>query len=173
MGTLNLNYEGGTVTMLGSGGAGSVGIGTVATNAMLTVDGTASNSTGAWSVFSDARLKKDVTDLSGSLDTLLALRGVTFEYIDPEASFGRAGERIGFIAQEVEQVMPDWVGEVDGYKQLTIQGFEALAVEALRELDAENTTLDAENAELQQRLAELEAEQALMKQLLSELMAER
>ncbi|MBL8012059.1 MAG: tail fiber domain-containing protein, partial [Flavobacteriales bacterium] len=79
--------------------------------------------------------------LSGSLNTLLGLRGVSFEYKDPAAIHELPGTRIGFIAQEVEQVMPDWVEEVDGYKRLTIRGFEALAVEALRELQAENTAL--------------------------------
>ncbi|MBL8010714.1 MAG: hypothetical protein JNJ64_08905, partial [Flavobacteriales bacterium] len=80
------------------------------------------------------------------------------------------GTRIGFIAQEVEQVMPDWVEEVDGYKRLTIRGFEALAVEALRELHAENATLradlealrdvHAENATLRAELDALRGQQA-------------
>lgn len=71
------------------------------------------------------------------LGTLLELRGVTFDYKDPEAIHELAGERTGFIAQEVETVLPDWVEDADGYKTLTIRGFEALAVEALRELRAE------------------------------------
>ena len=39
----------------------------------------------------------------------------------------------GFIAQEVEQVLPEWVeDEKDGYVRLTVNGFEGMAVEAFR-----------------------------------------
>ena len=53
------------------------------------------------------------------------------------------------IAQDVEDVFPDWVGTSGhGYKMLTFRGFEALTVEALRELreekDAEFDALRAE-----------------------------
>ncbi|HQW86605.1 MAG TPA: tail fiber domain-containing protein [Flavobacteriales bacterium] len=125
---------------------GNVGIGTTTPGAFnLLVNGSAAKpGGGSWSNSSDLRLKKNVAPLTGSLNTLLGLRGVTFEYKDPVAIHELPGTRIGFIAQEVEQVLPDWVEEVDGYKRLTIRGFEALAVEALRELQAENTALRAE-----------------------------
>ena len=128
---------------------------------------------GEWSAYSDARLKEDVEGLSDSLETLLALRGVSFKYINPKALGVREGERLGFIAQEVEQVLPNWVNSDGEYKTLTIQGFEALAVEALRELSDENDKLEAANAELEQRLAELEAEQTLMREQFAAFMAER
>jgi hypothetical protein len=66
-------------------------------------------------------------------------------------------------------VLPDWVDEKDnGTKYLTIRGSEALAVEALRELeagkDAEIAALrdelevrDARAAALEARVAEVEA----------------
>ena len=110
---------------------------------------------GSWSNSSDRRLKKNINDLEGSLDNLLALRGVTYEYKDPEAINELPGERIGMIAQEVEEVFPDWVSEGGhGYKTLTFRGFEALAVEALRELREEK---DAQIASLENRVAQLEA----------------
>jgi len=69
-----------------------------------------------------------------------------------------AGTRIGFIAQEVERVLPDWVGEKrDGTKMLTVRGFEALCVEALRELDGENEALRIENELLHSRVKQLES----------------
>ena len=66
------------------------------------------------------------------------------------------------VAQEVEQFFPDWVGkDVHGYKTLTFRGFEALAVEALRELRVEKNTeiaeLKKENESLNTRLAAVEA----------------
>jgi len=135
---------------------GNVGIGTTSPAFKLEVNGTAGKpGGGSWSVSSDARLKKNVHDLEGALETLLALRGVTFEYKDPEAIHELPGERIGFIAQEVEEVLPDWVSEVGGYKRLTVRGFEALAVEALRELATSNEAKDVRISELAQRNDEL------------------
>ena len=107
---------------------GNAGIGTGAPVFKLEVNGSAGKpGGGSWSVSSDARLKKNVHDLEGALETLFALRGVTFEYRDPAAVHELPGERIGFIAQEVEAVLPDWVEEVGGYRRLTVRGFEALA----------------------------------------------
>ena len=60
---------------------------------------------------SDRRLKKNIERLQGSLDKLMQLRGVTYEYIDPKSINELAGERIGMIAQDVEEVFPDWVDE--------------------------------------------------------------
>ena len=50
------------------------------------------------------------------------------------------------IAQEVEEVFPDWVSEGGhGYKTVTFRGFEALTVEALRDLREEK---DRQSTEL-------------------------
>ena len=109
-------------------------------------------STGGWGYYSDRRLKKDIEPLSGSLEQLLRLRSVTFSYIDPVA---RGTGRIrGFIAQEAAEVFPEWVYEGgDGMKAMTTRGFEALAVQAFRELRAEK---DAQIAALEARAKTLE-----------------
>lgn len=110
---------------------------------------------GSWTSCSDLRLKKNVRSLDGALDKLLALRGVTFEFKDPESINELTGIRTGMIAQEVEKVFPDWIHEEsDGYKRLTFRGFEALAVEALRELRAEK---DARIAAQQEQIDRMEA----------------
>lgn len=112
---------------------------------------------GSWASTSDERLKKNIHTLERALDTILSMRGVTFEYIDPKAMNELEGERIGFVAQEIEQIIPDWVSNgPDGYKRVTIRGFEALAVEAIRELEARNAELEAQNAELADRLEQVE-----------------
>ena len=103
-----------------------------------------------------------VDAIHGSLDQLMKLRGVTFEYIDPDSINELHGTRIGMIAQEVEEVFPDWVGVRDnGNKTVTHRGFEALTVEALRELrdekDVEIAALRAENDALRRRLDSVEA----------------
>jgi len=139
---------------------GDVGIGTTTPGAKLEVNGSAAKPGGGlWSVSSDIRLKKDIAPLAHALDDLLRLRGVTYEYIDPAAINELEGTRMGFIAQEVEEVFPDWVDEGSrGFKRLTIRGFEALAVEAIRALRAEK---DAQLAERDAQLAERDAQVAV------------
>ncbi len=117
---------------------------------------------GGFAAASDARLKEDVQALHGVLDRLLALRGVQFRYrSDAADGFFVPGLHHGFIAQEVERVFPHWVSEhSSGYKLVAPQGFDALAVEALRELriekDVQIEELRADNAVLAARLAALE-----------------
>jgi hypothetical protein len=130
---------------------GNVGIGYNQPAYMLHVNGTAGKpGGGSWSNSSDIRLKKNVEDLTGVLGKLLQLRPVTFEYKDAaEAIKELPGTQVGMIAQEVEQVFPQWVDEGgDGYKRLTFRGFEAL-----RELRDEK---DAKIASLEERLERLE-----------------
>ena len=76
-------------------------------------DGWAGGTT-AWQNVSDARLKRDVSTLSGSLDKVLSLRGVTYSFKeDNPAGLNLSGRRIGFIAQEVETVLPEVVRDAD------------------------------------------------------------
>ncbi|HVE14775.1 MAG TPA: tail fiber domain-containing protein [Elusimicrobiota bacterium] len=91
---------------------------------------------------SDARLKKNIQPLSGALERLLRLRGVTYEWKEPAQHGGAVGPQVGVIAQEVEKVFPDWVTtNADGYKDVGFKGFEGVAVESFRELKAENEAL--------------------------------
>jgi trimeric autotransporter adhesin len=96
---------------------------------------------GSWS---DRRLKQNIVDLPDQLENITALRPVEFDYIESEGG----GHQIGFIAQEIQEVYPDAVGErVDG--MLTVTGWsktEARLVKAIQELKAE---LDSVKAELQ------------------------
>jgi hypothetical protein len=83
---------------------------------------------------------------------------VSYEFKDPKEFHELSGERIGMIAQEVEKVFPDWVSTgKDGYKRLSYRGFEALTVEALRQLrqekDASIAELKSSNAQIQKDLA--------------------
>jgi hypothetical protein len=123
---------------------------------------------GLWSVFSDRRLKREIRPLDGVLDRLLRLEGVTFEYANPDHFSYTPGEQRGWIAQQVAQVFPDWVSQgEDGYLYVTARGYEAMVVEAIRELRAEQAAeveaagrrledLERENRELRRRLERLE-----------------
>lgn len=109
----------------------------------LSQNSAAKPTSNTWTIASDARLKKNIRTIEHALDDLLALRGVTYQWIDPSTQGDMAGIYTGFIAQEVESVFPEWIAEgPDGYKRLTVIGFEGIVVEALRELRNEK------NAEL-------------------------
>jgi hypothetical protein len=113
---------------------------------------------GAWAVSSDARLKIDVVPLTGALDRLLQLVPVEYSYSNPNPAKRPAGRHIGFIAQDVAKVFPAWVAtDDDGYLTVAAQGFEALTVESLRELQRQNALLQASLDALEARLAALES----------------
>jgi hypothetical protein len=60
---------------------------------------------------SDQKFKEEVVTIDSALDKVKALRGV--EYTWNEGGRSRAGQRdLGFIAQEVEQVIPEIVREI-------------------------------------------------------------
>ena len=116
---------------------------------------------GGWSVFSDKRLKKNITPIIGSLETISALRPVSFEYTEKDHFSYVEGFQMGFIAQEVQQVLPQWIGEnSDGYLYIDHAGYEALVVDAIQELRAEKdqqiNDLKEENEILRARLDRLE-----------------
>ncbi len=110
-----------------------------------------------WNAVSDRRLKKNIKTVEEALDTVLKLRGAVFEWKDPQRHGNETGTRMGFIAQEIEQVFPQWVMDgPDGFKTTNISGIEALFVETIRELKTEIDALKSENKELAQRIAALE-----------------
>jgi hypothetical protein len=153
----------GLATRLVVDALGNMGIGTVSPSQRLTVAGNIC-ATGTLGTCSDVRFKKNVTGLTNALDLVTQLRGVTFdwkraEFADHEFAEGR---QIGFIAQEVEKVLPQVVSEgSDGYLSVDYGRLMPAVVEALKQLkgeqDAEMKSLKAENMELQRQSAALEA----------------
>lgn len=92
---------------------------------------------------SDARLKKNIQPLVGSLDKILRLRPVTFEWKEPDDHNG-PGTQIGFIAQDVEKVLPEWVGANDkGFKTVDKKGLDVMLVASVQALKRENDGLRA------------------------------
>jgi hypothetical protein len=84
---------------------------------------------------SDIRLKKNINNLNSALNTIINLRGVSFEYTDE--SNMTPGIRFGFIAQEVQEIVPDLVKvRVKGDGMLTLNYSEIIPwiVEAIKEL---------------------------------------
>ena len=94
----------------------------------------------AFGSFSDRRLKENIVNIPSQLENICKLRPVEFDYIKSEGG----GHQISFIAQEIEKVYPDAIGErEDGMKTLTGWGkTEAILVKALQEAIAKIETLE-------------------------------
>jgi hypothetical protein len=90
---------------------------------------------------SDARLKQDVRPVESGLETVRALRPVTFAWRDPKLP----GRHHGFIAQEVREVVPDLVTTTtDGTLALETTEMLPILMQAVKELDAQNAALREE-----------------------------
>ncbi len=99
---------------------------------------------------SDEELMTDIRSLDNALSRVLQLNGAVYEWRDPESQEELSGPQIGFVAQEVESVFPQWVGVDDnGFRTLSIRGFEALTVESIREIKEKSDQLSTQLSELQ------------------------
>jgi len=133
---------------------GNVGIGTTSPSYKLHVEGTA-YATGAAGALSDRRHKKNIENLSAGISIIEKLRPVKFQWKNPLDS-GMTGEQLGFIAQEVEEIMPSIVmteNNDEQTKALKYNEFVPILVKAMQELRAENE-------ELKSRLDALESPQS-------------
>ncbi len=82
---------------------------------------------------SDERLKDDIRPLTDTTYKIGQLRGVEFEW---NSKSGKAGNDVGVIAQDVEEVMPQAVTERDDtkYKAVNYEKLIPLLVEGVKEL---------------------------------------
>jgi hypothetical protein len=98
-----------------------------------------------------------VEPLCAALATVQKLRGAVLTS-EPEGSNGvDPVSEIGFLAEEVSQVLPGWIGtDATGAAAVCIRGFEALATGALQELAAELRDLKEQLEVLNVKLLRLE-----------------
>lgn len=89
---------------------------------------------------SDARLKEDIEPIKNALSTLTQLQGVSFYWKDKER-FGDKQE-IGFIAQDVEQVIPQIVSEGTEYKSINYPVVTAILTEAIKDQQQQISTIN-------------------------------
>ncbi len=74
---------------------------------------------------SDKRMKKNIRSLDYGLEEIMALRPVDFEWRD----FEDRGKEMGFIAQDLQQVLPEMITEADDEeKTLLVNQMELLPV---------------------------------------------
>jgi hypothetical protein len=115
----------------------------------LTFNGTNLICGGTVTANSDKKLKKNVKQIENALQKTLSLRGVQFDFVNRNES------SIGFIAQEVEKVIPQLVfgGDAENeMKSIAYQNFVALLVEAIKEQQNEISYLKEEVKNLKDNL---------------------
>lgn len=118
---------------------------------IVRANGDVQNRTGSYTAYSDERLKENITDARSYLDDLTKLRVVNYFFKNDTIKT----KYLGFVAQEVEKVIPGLVFETenDGFtdcKGVKLTVMIPMLVQAVQEL---KSALDAANA----RIAALEA----------------
>jgi len=138
--------------------------------------------TGTFYNFSDRRLKTDIRGIENPLQKIMALRGVNYDYNlseYPNAGFTQ-GNRYGFIAQEDEDVIPEFVKkknlnvnaclpksanqqsasakDVKVFKAVDYISMIPLLVEGMKAQQEQIEELKQQNENLQKQVGELKSE---------------
>lgn len=139
--------------------SGNVGIGTVSPKQKLEVNGQALAR--KWNTSSDKRWKKNIQDLTDSLNKIMKIRGVSYNWNTekyPDMGFDEKTQ-IGFIAQELEKVLPELVTtDSEGYKSVDYQKMTAILAEGMQEQQEQIDTIKKENEKLQKDVQELKTQ---------------
>ena len=135
----------------------NVGIGTLSPDQKLVVyngSTTGKYTTTGWTHSSDIRLKSDISSLTNVLDEVLRLEGISFVFTNDDS-----GKRqIGFIAQDVEKIFPEFVvTDEAGFKSIAYGQISAVLVEAIRELQDIIEEKEQRIRSLEERLDTIEA----------------
>lgn len=107
---------------------------TFSKNNLSTSIATINYTSGVYTATSDARRKTNVQGLTYGLDTVLALKPSSFDWIDGNL------HDIGFIAQEVQKLVPEIVSQMSDKDEtlgLNYSGFAPVFAKAIQDLTAE------------------------------------
>lgn len=149
----------------------NVGIGTQTPSYKLHVNGTAAGT--SWTNTSDERFKTNISNISSGLDVVNALRSVSYNWnaLGKEHGGDIDKRQYGFIAQEVESLIPDIVNtDSEGYKSIDYIKIIPFLTKAIQEL-AQNTastgalsTLSGQVASLAGDMTSLSGQVAILSQ---------
>lgn len=106
--------------------------------------------TGNITAYSDARIKENVVTIDSALEKVESMRGVYYNKIDdPDKT-----KEVGFIAQEVNEVIPEAVTYAEDVDQYGVKyaNITALLVESVKELSQQVKDLQAEVKELKENV---------------------
>jgi hypothetical protein len=111
------------------------------------------NASTLWSTASDQRIKKNIVDNTIGLDKISQIRVRNFEYrlpeeidtsLKPTDAVNIAGVRLGVIAQELQEILPDCVkAESTGVLTIDADNIMWHMINAIKELNAKVTALEA------------------------------
>jgi hypothetical protein len=175
-------YGGGSPTVvpverMRMNGQGNFGIGTstpnwkldvsgdvnIATSYVLRFNGTQVCAAAGCTATSDRRLKENILPLQDSLDHVLKLQGVTYDWKDKE-KFGK-GQQVGLIAQDLEMVYPQVVltDAKSGLKSVAYDHLIAPVIESIKALYYRIVALESHQGVQDRQIASLQAENAALK----------
>ena len=118
---------------------------------------------GVWTDASDISKKYAIEDLEYGLEEILLLNPKSYNYkID-------GTESIGFIAQEMEEIIPEIVSGEEGNKGIGYGQLNAVLVNAVKELSIKNDRIKNEIGELRIKNDSIKNENAEIKKELNEL----
>ena len=118
---------------------------------------------------SDKRWKKDVVKIEDALQKVLAMKGVYYNWRTedfPEYKFSDK-HQVGFIAQELEKILPEVVStDSKGFKSVMYGHVVALLVEAIKDLESQlvekTTSLEEKTKEIDEIKASLDEIQRVL-----------
>ena len=117
----------------------------------------------SYNALSDERLKQRIYTLSGALETINQLRGVSYYWKKEHKTKDLSRNQYGFIAQEVEQILPNIITSCSGESINGIYGQKGLnytsiipwLVEAVKDLTKENTELKQKVSSLEENITQI------------------
>jgi hypothetical protein len=102
---------------------------------------------------SDARFKQNINPIESPLQKLLQLNGVEYEMKTNQFDKNHfaAGRQMGLLAQDVEKIIPEVVGEKDGYKGVDYAKLVPLLIESIKEQQKQIEELKKQVEQLQKK----------------------
>ncbi|MFM2394610.1 MAG: hypothetical protein RLZZ546_2592, partial [Bacteroidota bacterium] len=142
------------------------------------VDSLGKGRANAWDVYSDARVKRNVKQISYGLNDILKLRPVSYDHHSSEFENGKLlvkrdhENTVGFLAQEVHEIIKEIVSKpIDESKDLWAMNYEKLTpilVKAIQEQQKMIDELKIQNQKTNNNFDQLKAELDAIKLMLKD-----
>ena len=124
---------------------------------------------------SDRRLKENIKPMEGTLEKLLGMESVSFNYRQDVKDYPHALDtetHYGVIAQQVKEAFPHAVVEKDGYLHIQEEELMGVVISATKELSAKNAELEAANEHLAEQVYHMMMDKADLEKTVHSLKAE-
>jgi hypothetical protein len=125
------------------------------------VNGTAGG-LASWYALSDKKLKHDIVTIPDALKKVLNLRGVNFSWNEPKK--GMDGRQMGFIGQEVAEILPEVVSIKDDHYAMQYAPITALLVEGMKE---QQKQIDSQKEKIEYQQKEIDELKAAINTIIS------